>query len=508
MVDRGAEDGLEVADHVVLRLPDGRPLDGRVVRLGNRTAVVELLDPARLPERGARGEARLPLERFAREEVEEQAPEHPPWTDADEGYVPGMPLLSQVRAVRPEERPRRVTGFGYFSAQTRFTGDQDRSDGFYRLGTALDLENPFGAGGAVEFDAEFNYRTLTLPDEDGGSGARLRIDRLSYRQGGTRFRSGGWELGRFLQRGMPEFGILDGFEWVQRTKGGDRLGASIGYLPELSPDMKTGEDFQVAAFYEWVADEREELTVAAGFQKTLHYTEPDRDLLVTRVRYLPTAPGWDFQGTFWVDFYGSDDTLKDSGPQLTQAWLTSRRTWESGNGLELSARHLATPETLSDPPGPVTAEQIADGRYDRVAVGGWRWLGEDTRLFGELGGWVDELEEGGDAVLGLELQDVFLNRSRAAVSAFATQGEFSRVLGGRARYSRLTGRGTWELLYELSSQRQDGFTPEFADILQHRLRASRDFQFESLWRLSVFAEGLLWDDEPSVNLGLFLQRSF
>lgn len=506
LVDRGASDGLRRGDRVLFQRPDGAPRWGTVGQVGNKSALVELEEVGEPPAVGARAEVLLPAERFDAP-GEQSAVEPSRWRTADEGYSPDMPLLSRIQPVKPSERPRSVHGLTWLSATGHIAGDGDRSDSFTRLGTELRVQNPFGEGGDLQLDFELNYRTDDLPDEGYDDDFVLRLDRLSYARGGTRFTPARFELGRFLQHGLPELGLLDGVEWTQRLEGGDRFGASLGFLPEADAELSTGEDLQLAAWYEWVADELEELRLAAGFQKTLHEDELDRDLLVLRLRYQPPQ-GFDLSATAWVDFHDSDDQAKGSGAALTQAWVSSTRSFENGDGLSFSYRHLETPELLRDQVVPITPTQIAEGHYDRVAAGGWTWIAARTRLFLELGGWIDERESGGDALLGLELRDLFLEGGRGELAAFGTQGETSTVLGGRALYGRSLEDGRWELLYELSLQRQGDFEGDFGDIWQHRLRASRDLELGAALRLSLFAQGLVYDDEGSLALGFFLQKVF
>ena len=74
------------------------------------------------------------------------------------------------------------------------------------------------------------------------------------------------------------------------------------------------------------------LSASAGFQKSWHNGDADRDLFVGKFHYLPLA-GWDVHGTAWVDFYTSGDTK--SGLGLTQAYLTAHRTFASRNSVTL-----------------------------------------------------------------------------------------------------------------------------------------------------------------------------
>jgi hypothetical protein len=359
----------------------------------------------------------------------------------------------------------------------------------------------------MNVDLEANYRSLDSIEGIDESDTILRLDRLSYWQGGTRFSPNRWELGRFLQHGFPEFGILDGFEWGRRRANGDRFGVSVGFMPEPNKTLDTGQDFQVAAYYDWVASEEEKLTFGGGFQQTFHDGDSDRSLFVGRVRWVPDGH-WDVQSSAWVDLYTSGDLAKGAGVELTQAWVLARRHWDRGDGVEFSFRHLRYPELDRQEFTPVTLQQLADDRYDRLAVRGWNWFGDRSRWYGLGAVWNDEQESGGDGELGLEFIDLLARRSRVDLSAFGTLGQFSSVLGGRVAFDKFTNDGQWSLLYEISDQRQDGFTEDFDDIVQHRVRGSRDFRFGPAWRLSVYAEGYYWNEDPAASAGFFLQRSF
>ena len=85
-----------------------------------RTAVVQPKDATFLPESGTRGEALIPASRFGpvvrpptaddtgtepleRTEPAED-PEHPPWENQDEDWSEGMPLLADLKPIRPRDR--------------------------------------------------------------------------------------------------------------------------------------------------------------------------------------------------------------------------------------------------------------------------------------------------------------------------------------------------------------------------------------------------------------------
>jgi hypothetical protein len=515
IVDRGKSDGLEPGDRVEFFPRDGGLRHGTVREVSDRSAVVRLFEPDFPVQAGTRGQALIPrarLDALAKPEStqpsqgeESGAADHPPWEAKDDEWTKGMPLLAEVGAVKPSEREPKLTGRMYFA------GDQiladERSDTYLRLGAALQLENPFGHGGALTLDGELLYRATSWPDEDTDDGPDVRIDRASYAWGGNRFESARWEVGRFLQYGMPEFGLLDGAEWRQRLPNGDSFGFSLGFMPEIDQDQGTGDDLQFAGSYQWLVDEAGRLRLEAGFQKTLHDSDQDRDLLVTKVSYLPDQ-GWDLRGTAWVDFYGSEDDAKDAAAEVTQAWLSTRRIWQPGELMELTYRHLAFPELEREEFQPVLFDQLANDHYDRLALRMERPFSDDRRARAEAGGWVDEDDSGGDLELGLGFDDVLMERGRADVSVFGTLGRFLWLAGLRASFGQSGPSGSWELFYEIASTHHDDFSSDLDDLLQQRLGVRQDFASLNGWNLSMHAVGMLWDDEPGVQVGVFLARSF
>ena len=508
VIDRGSRDGVALGDLVRFNPREGWTFVGNVVELDERSARVELRDPSVSLPVGTRGQVRIRARAVEAppSEPAPQVPEHPPWESPQEPWPVNRPLLSQVRTLRPEQRPMRITGRAYAIAD-QYLGSGGRADSFFRGGVALWAENPFGRGGTLEFDAEQAYRYARVPDPDGENATAPRLDRFSYAWGGSRFESDRQEAGRFLQFGVPEFGVLDGYEWGRRLESGHRFGGSIGFMPEPDADYESGHDFQISGYYQWVADTRELFSATAGFQHSWHHGTNDRDLLVGKLQYLPPE-GWNFHSTAWVDLYTSGDQAKGSGAEVTQAYVSGGHAWEGGNSIHVSYSHMAFPEIDREEFLPVLAEQLADDHSDRVALSGWRRVSRSKRMHASLGAWIDEDEAGGDAELGLELEDWLQERSRTDATLFSTLGEFSTVHGARFTYGRYLGAGRWDAMYEVGFHEQAGFTEAVDDVLQHRLRGSREFHSASGWDLSVYAEGRFWEDEGSAILGLYLQRSF
>ncbi len=511
IVDRGERDRMAVGDLVLLTPRGGGTLRGTVIQIDERSGIVALHDRTVIPPAGTSGEVLIPSARFqVQERVEETGPErqettpaHPPWENRDVPWQEGMPLLSQVRPVRPEDRRSEIRGRIYTIGNVIQTKEDSFKNSFGRVGTDLLFQNPFGAGGNLRFDGEFNYKT-EVNDE---SGLDLLLYNLSYSQGGTRFSDSRWEVGRFLQHGMPELGVLDGFEYSHRTQGGNLLGGSIGFMPRPTDDFDSFADFQIAAYYLWAVDPRQELSIGGGVQKTLHNGESDRDLLVAKFRYLP-PDGLYLNGTFWVDFYTSDDDVKGSGPELTEVVASLGNRSVDGSGFDLSYRHQMFPEIDRNEFIPILDADLADNYYDRLTLSGWGWLADNQRLHGHVGGWVDEEEAGGFGDLGMEIQDVFLNRDRLDVTLFGNRAEYSSGGGVRISYGRYTENGRWDLFYEITDNHQFDFPNDADDILQHRFRVSRSIYTDSGWNLSLDAGATLWDREWSWNLGFYIEKNF
>ncbi len=514
-VDRGSTDALEVGDVVTFFPREGGSLQGRVSLVEERNAEVKLSRPGVTLPAGTRGEVLIPKSRVVAKTgaaqvqpgpVPPAGEEHPPWKNEDETWEPGMPLLAQVQAVKPSERSTTVSGLVFFYGDVTFTDDSDRNDYILRLGEDIRVENPFGHGGGLNVAVEMDYRTANVPDDEDERFGRLRVDRLSYYEGGTRFDHERWELGRFLQYGIPEFGVVDGFEWGHDFGGGDRLGFSIGEMPQTDGSYDITRDTQIAAYYHWAANRSERLTADLGLQQTFHGSEADRDLMVAKLRWLPPE-GWDLQGTAWVDFYGSNDDAKGAGVELTQAWLTSGRGFGNSARLEVIYNHLAWPELLRDEYAPAVLADVVDDHVDRLSVDGWLLLDPRTRLHGQVGGWIDEDETGGDAEAGADIDDLLSEDSHTDLTVFGTLGEFGSLAGARLTHGQRAGIARWDAYYEITSNDQYGFSSNYDDILQQRLGADVGYFPPSRWSFSFHTEAVLWDDDGAWSVSLYISRS-
>ncbi len=519
VIDRGSRDALRAGDRVNFFPRLGGAWRGTIRQVDERSAIVSPDEPDFLPEPGTRGEVLVPRDRAVQSEPDPSVPgvspvapvppiEHPPWEERRDDWQTGMPLLAKVRPIRPAERAMRTSGRVYALGDLTRSATDDRgasgANSFLRIGSALTIENALGRGDVVDVDLELANSAGFDDDHD----TRLILRAFSYREGGTRFQPNRWQLGRFLQYAMPEFGVVDGFEWSRRTDEGHRFGASIGYQPNPDDDLSTGDDFQLATSFHWAADPQELLTFDIGYQKTFHTGDADRDLFVVKSRLI-AGEGWDVYGTALIDgYFQSRDAAKGQSLELTQAFATLRRFFDDGSGWDLTYRHRAFPLTLRDEFEPVTADEIDDDRTDLLALAGQTGAPGTDRWLGELSGWADERDAGGAVEAGRGIANVFFDDDELELRVFGSLGSFESIVGARITLGRNTDDGRWDLLYEFANHHLDGRDDDADDLLQHRFRGSRSFYLESGWSLSFHGDAVLWDDDIAWSAGFHVQRAF
>jgi hypothetical protein len=526
VIDRGRRDLVQVGDRVMLSPRNGRAVPGRVLEVEERTALVELVDPQDQIAIGMRGHLLLPRSRRPVQPPAATAPT-PPTTGStteppagstpapkkprarragevvpDEEWEPGMPLLGMTRPPRPDERLRTWNGRLYTSTNLVRTNDT-WSHSFLTTGADIDVGNVDGKGSVLRFHGDFNASRETSER----TGTDLRLYELSYERGGTRQEPWRWRVGRFLQRDMPEFGILDGGEIGYRQEDGDRFGASFGYLPELDEDLESFADLQFAAWYIWNQDVAERVSFAVGYQKTWHRFELDRDLLLVKGRLLP-VDGWDVHGGLWIDFYTGSDKLKDQAVELTRANLFASRRWVDKGGLEFRYDHEEYPETIRrELPQRILPQTLRDAYADRLTMHAFT-LGSSTRWFLRMVGWMDEQRSGGAFDVGSEFSSPFADKARLTLAAFQLQGLSTNQFGLRLQHGGPCAGGRLDLLYELSFVHHEGFPNDRDDVLQHRLGGLLTTDLGGSWSASFYSDATFWDQQRSFGIGCYLQKNF
>jgi hypothetical protein len=227
---------------------------------------------------------------------------------------------------------------------------------------------------------------------------------------------------------------------------------------------------------------------------------------VLKAQWLPPHE-WTFQATAWVDLYTAEDVNKGSGVELTQAWVSTGRLFDGGSSLRFTYRHQAFPEMDTEEFRPVTDQQLADDHLDRVAVSARQDMGTFA-LMEDVGGWIDEDDEGGDGELGLELDDLIVDGIFLDGGAFATQGRYTTLAGWRAGFGHVGHHVNWHLGYEFVLNEQQGFTANNDELPQHKVGLDFDWNTASGWSFALHADALLYDEENGWVAGIYAQRSF
>jgi hypothetical protein len=505
VVDRGRRDQVQVGDRVVLMPRNGPVLHGAVTSVEERTALIELVDRNATVAIGVKGEVLMPRARLQATAQEPSQPTTPVGVaePQDDGWHPGMPLLGSTRPPRAEERATALSGRAFVAVDLVRTLDS-LSQSFLRAGGDVEVSNLRGDGGTLRFSGEFDLLTET----SGNNGADLRVYELSYTHGGTRFDPLRWQVGRFLQHDMPEFGILDGAEVGFRCENGDRFGGSFGYLPVLDDDMQSLDDLQLAGWYLGAADFAERLTWGIGFQKTWHHLDDDRDLVVGKVRYLQ-SDGWNLAATIWIDYYSGRDAAKGQTFGLTRANAFATRRWRGSGGLELAYDHEEYPLTLRRELSQTLQPQaLLDAHQDRLSAHVF-WNSSPSTAWSLRGtGWTDEERNGGSVEFGYASDDLIQAGARTGITGFDVQGLTSSLFGVRIDHGGSFGFGRVDMLYELGYAHHEGFPRDRNDMIQHRLGGLCSTNLGAGSDLTIYADGTLWDRELSFGVGFYVQHSF
>ncbi len=514
-LDRGQSAGLAEGDRVQFRLDGNTAASGVVVAVSANGARVELDPNSPRPPVGSRGEVVVPDSRPGAAEAARAATgagvaagaQHPPWTHPPETWSQDQPLLAPAFGIPPEERESRFHG----RAWLRFDGTWGEGDQTYLLGavgTDATLENPFGDGGALRFDAEAFVRQSDVQDGlYGYDETRVRVDRLSYEVGGTADRPNSFALGRFLQNEFPELGVLDGVEWSRRARGGSRFGASFGWMPEPLTDFHSFEDLQAAVYFRHAFDPDERATLGLAYQNTWHDGEQDRNLFVLQGEVRPSRE-LSLRASAWVDLYTSDDVLKDSGPELTEAQVSGTWTAESGAGLSVYLFERRFPELLRDEFLQPPPREVVDGVLDRLGANGWIPVSKRVRMTGRFEVWSDQSDDGTNAELGASLRDALGASSDLSGTVLWADGSYSSGPGARLQAHKTFGTTSAGLGWQSFWYEQKDYGGNDSELAQHSLFGSLDIPLSERWDLSFLFDRSIGDDLDSWTAGFLLQMRF
>ncbi len=496
-LDQGGDAGIEPGDRVRATPPGGSPVELIVRAVTRQSARCEFLGPAAALDVGTLVEVFVPLERASPRTG-------PQWRYQEQGWSTDLPLLAPVQGVLPSERERTWTGRVFQSVDwTRDTSSSEQEYLFSRTGLDLRVENATGRGDQLFFDGELFHRFASIDGQADEDTVRGRIDRLSWLLGDSRERSQRIEVGRFLSSEMPQLGVIDGVEFVQRSSSGQRYGASVGMLPSWDSTFSTGDDLAAAAFFRGFAGAEQQFTAGVAVQKTWHEGTRDRDLLVGDFSWR-ASESWRFSGAASVDWYTSSDDPKSSGAELTELHLASLWTPKAPHGATLTYSRIAWPVLLRNELPPATFATLADGSVERAALSVWRDLTRRLRLWARIDSWSDQDSSGGGGELRASWRDLVCDSSEISLALFSNDGLFVDVAGARLGWRQWGSWGAWFASFEVAEQEFVGGPVIDAQVL----RGGWNGMLGQHWMLSLSSDWRTGDEQDALTLGFALQRRF
>lgn len=514
-IDAGRDRGLVEGDRVLFTDANGITTEGVVRAVSRQSARVELVPGTPPVERGALGETRIPaarLETKAQGETvkkPENLPAHPGWAAQEQGWSSDKPLLAPVTGLKPEDRPSKWNGLlwsRFDSSTSSMDEGSDTNYMFFSVGGDATLRNPFGRGGSLRIDAEAisKVRDDSIEDE---SESYLSIDRLYYEVGGTREEPTRWQFGRFYSSVFTQLGLVDGVEYSHRA-GSDVYGGSVGWLPERNSERKSFVDLAVNAFWKHEFDEKRRDTLGFAFQNSLHDGEQDRTLFIIdgekRIQDSITL-----RGTAWIDLYGSEDVVKGSGAELTEARLQAvwKRTADDGLGASIS--HIRWPEMLREGWSSMSPTLLADGELNRASAWGWQDWNRTWRTDERIDVWADQDDSGASWELETSARDWAWERGRVAFALTYADGSYSKGPGVRVsadkQFDEIFGTLGWTW-YQY--EEKDWDSADSSIFAQHMVYGSADWSFADSWNLSMRLDKRFDDTVDVWSVGLMLSTRF
>lgn len=511
-LDRGSLDGVEPGDWVRLQPLIGGEVSAQVERVEEHSCWIRLKRAAADSgiEAGVACEIKITTEVSKDDKpagsgfgpgVPTTAPQ---WKRPQGEWDMQRPLLAED-PLQPDERDSMWSGRFYSAFHSSQENENDGSTStFARAGLDLRGDNPFGIGGRLRLSLDLDHRSYSSDSGADDSNFHGRVDRLSYAHGGDRFHPLRWEVGRFVSDLFPEFGVIDGAELRYRLPSGLLVGGSLGFQPEPSADYETGEDLQLAAYFQSVHGEQRSVRWGGGVQKTWHDGEADRDLMILKFDYVPDTQ-FRFHSSAWIDFYDSKDSGKSDGAELTTA--QARAYWRKDDyGASVGYRQWRYPQLLRYQAGSFTNTELLNENTSRTDLRLWGDWTSSLRLSGRLDHWQSDDDSGGGIELRMDWYDWLGPEFDTSVQLYSRQGSYIDATG--IRLDQFLGldsgglRATWE------SSRYTPSDGDGEDLLEHDLRLSWDYWSNDGWSLNLDGGIRFGDHLNNPYLGMYLQRSF
>lgn len=434
-----------------------------------------------------------------------KTPVHPAWpskTDASEGEAP---LLAPVSR-RPEERPTKITGR---VATDVFVGHNLASDNHRnfldsRVTLSIDVTNPFGQGGRLQFlgIAEGEYRELSSGSE---TEFKFNPELFSYAIGGEDYSPYRFEVGRFYSYYVPELGLLDGAEGALIFQNGVTVGAGAGMYTVPFSDLDWGSDYGFHLFANYETKQNPGLfSGTVAYQKTWHNGSPDRDQLVGRFNYHPLKTLW-LNGSVRADIYTGGDTLKGSGIELTEAWGQARYAVTDKWTVSGTYSRYTWPELKNSQFNALPPELVMHGRVDRVEASTSYDLTPQLRLGARVNFWTDQNGDGSGGEIDADWTPEWIGPTVHA-AVYQINGPLASGTGGRIELRKNLGKSDAFLGYEaFQYQTSTGFGS--SNLLRNTVRGGISWRIKQ-WYYSASTDYNFGDGQDAISLNLHAEYRF
>lgn len=507
--DAGTKSGVVPGARVVFVLTSGERIEATVVDASGSSARAEIAEGQPLPTLGDRAEVEVVAPEAPAPTTPAPAkltPEHAPWARQETPRGPDQPLLAPAFGTRPEDRPMSVSGRVFSTLRHTKDLENDNDYSYGRIGTWLEIKNPFKDGGRILIagDADLRVRDTFGQNQDD---FKVRVQRLSYARGLDQEAPYRFEVGRFYSASMPEIGTVDGLELVKRFKNGWGLGIGAGLYPTPIDDDDWGDDYGVHAFAEYQSERAGSwLQGVIGFQQTWHSGEIDRTALIGRINARPNDRLTLFASAI-VDIYGAEDDAKDQALDVTQFIAQASYEFNKKTGVTGSLMRTTWPELKRGEFDELPAELLTDGYVDRISGSVWRKVGESWRFSARAHAWQDQDRDGLGGELGLDWTAPSPGSTSVFASLYYEDSAYTDGLGARLQGRHDFGSVRVFAGYEAFMYSTDTQFAQNEDLVRHTLRGDVGWS-TGKWSWDFEATYDFGDREQSIGVGLYTQYRF
>lgn len=512
-ISAGQRAGVATGARVVFILSNGQRIEGTIVDVSGSSARAQLHEGSLIPAINDRAEvdvppppAETPPAKPDEAPQPKPVPEHPPWTRQEGARSADQPLLAPAYATRPEDRPTSISGRVFANIRHTKDFENDLQYSYTRVGTWLEVKNPFKDGGRVLIAGDTDMRvsdTFRGNDTD----LRARLQRFSYAWGNDQHAPYRVEAGRFYSYALPEIGLVDGIEAQARFENGWAFGAGAGLYPTPNNDANWGDDYGVHVFADYLSEGATKwMQGTIGFQQTIHKGETDRSLLIGRLNARPTDDLMLF-GSILIDLYGPEDDAKDQFADITQLFAQASYQFNEKTGVNASLTRTTWPELKREEYVGLPFDLLRDGYVDRVAGSVWRKLHDNFRLSARAHYWQDQDREGNGGELSADWYETSPGTSSAYGSLYYEDSAYTTGVGGRIQGSRDFGPVRLFASYDAFSYTSSTLLGGSSQFLRHTVRADASWS-TGHWSWDVDLSYYFGDSENALSLGLYLQYRF